>query len=219
MAWLVRLWLSRYEWKAHKELARTNHKPLYRRFNRFNRTLHVFMLVSFFTLALTGMALKFSYMGWAQGVAFLLGGFGTMGVLHRFGAVILFGIFVAHIWDVVRKKKQAGQTWLEVITGPDTILFAKRDIKDVIQSIRWFFGIGERPSYGRYTYWEKFDYFAVLWGIIIIGSTGLHDSGAPAGRLPVATAVSPLAATEPRVTRLPLLPQPHLTSGSAQSNL
>jgi cytochrome b subunit of formate dehydrogenase len=173
LAWLVRLWLSRDEWKAHKELAKSNHKPLYRRFNRFNRTLHVFMLVSFFTLALTGMALKFSYMGWAQGFAFVLGGFGTMGVLHRMGAVILFFIFVAHLWDVVRKKQRSEQTWWQVITGPDTILFARRDIKDFIQSIRWFFGIGERPRYGRYTYWEKFDYFAVLWGIVIIGTTGL----------------------------------------------
>ncbi|MGD0522926.1 MAG: hypothetical protein ABSA48_16850, partial [Terracidiphilus sp.] len=34
-------------------------------------------------------------------------------------------------------------------------------------------GIGERPRYGRWTYWEKFDYFAVFWGIAIIGSSGL----------------------------------------------
>ena len=48
------------------------------------------MLLSFFTLALTGMALKFSYMGWAQGCRLALGGFDTMGVLHRIGAVVLF---------------------------------------------------------------------------------------------------------------------------------
>ena len=49
----------------------------------------------------------------------------------------------------------------------------ERDIKEVIQSIRWFFGMGPRPRYGRYTYWEKFDYFAVFWGVLVIGSTGL----------------------------------------------
>ena len=173
LAWLMRLWLSREEWKAHKALATANDAPLYRRFNRFNRTLHVFMLLSFFTLALTGMALKFSYMAWAQGVSFLLGGFDTMGVLHRFGAVVLFGIFVAHLWDVARKKKRSGRSWWQTITGPDSILFTKRDLTDAVQSIRWFFGLGKRPRYGRYTYWEKFDYFAVLWGVIIIGSTGL----------------------------------------------
>ena len=42
-----------------------------------------------------------------------------------------------------------------------------------MQSIQWFFGLGPRPRYGRYTYWEKFDYFAVFWGVFVIGSTGL----------------------------------------------
>ncbi|MEJ2617797.1 MAG: hypothetical protein P8Z35_22770, partial [Ignavibacteriaceae bacterium] len=39
--------------------------------------------------------------------------------------------------------------------------------------LKWFIGLGERPEYGRWTYWEKFDYFAVFWGIFVIGSTGL----------------------------------------------
>ena len=39
--------------------------------------------------------------------------------------------------------------------------------------MRWFAGRGPRPLYGRWTYWEKFDYFAVFWGVAIIGSTGL----------------------------------------------
>jgi len=39
--------------------------------------------------------------------------------------------------------------------------------------MKWFLGKGPRPQYGRWTYWEKFDYFAVFWGIFIIGSTGL----------------------------------------------
>jgi len=173
LAWLARLWLTRDEWRAHKALARRGDQRMYRRFDRFSRTLHIFMLLSFFTLALTGMALKFSHMRWAGVVSFLFGGFDTMGVIHRIGAVVLAGVFTAHLWDVVRKKRRSGKNWWQMITGPESILFTARDLKDLIQSIRWFFGIGPRPSYGRYTYWEKFDYFAVLWGIIIIGSTGL----------------------------------------------
>ncbi len=42
----------------------------------------------------------------------------------------------------------------------------------MLGSIKWFFGLGPRPAYGRYTYWEKFDYFAVFWGVMVIGSTG-----------------------------------------------
>ena len=173
LAWLTRLFLNREEWRAHKELAKANSKKLYRRFNRFNRTLHVVMLLSFFTLALTGMALKFSYMAWARGVSFLFGGFQSMGTLHRVAAVVLVGVFLTHLWDVWRKKKDSGETWLQMITGPSSILFNKRDPKEVVQSIRWFFGLGPRPTYGRYTYWEKFDYFAVFWGVLVIGSTGL----------------------------------------------
>ena len=135
--------------------------------------MHVVMMLSFFTLALTGMALKFSYMSWAQVTSRVLGGFDSMGFLHRIGAVVLIGVFIAHVVDVLRHKKATGHTWLQIITGPDSIIFNGRDLKEFIQSIKWFFGLGARPNYGRYTYWEKFDYFAVAWGVAIIGSTGL----------------------------------------------
>ncbi len=173
MAWLSRLYLSRDEWRAHKALARKNNRKVYRRFNRLQRSLHIAMMISFFTLALTGMALKFSYMPWAQATSRLLGGFDSMGFQHRFGAVVLFIVATVHLWDVVRRKGAMRQTWLQVITGPDSIIFNRRDVREFTQSIRWFFGLGSRPHYGRYTYWEKFDYFAVAWGVIIIGSTGL----------------------------------------------
>jgi cytochrome b subunit of formate dehydrogenase len=47
------------------------------------------------------------------------------------------------------------------------------DLKEAWQTLKWFIGLGPRPEYGRYTYWEKFDYFAVFWGVTVIGSTGL----------------------------------------------
>jgi cytochrome b subunit of formate dehydrogenase len=47
------------------------------------------------------------------------------------------------------------------------------DLREFLQSVRWFIGRGQRPEYGRWTYWEKFDYFAVFWGVSIIGATGL----------------------------------------------
>jgi len=173
-AWVIRLLLNRDEWQAHKELARKkSNGKVYRRFNRLHRSMHITMMLSFFMLALTGMALKFSYMSWAQGVSIALGGFESMGFLHRIGAVVLFGVFFVHVFDVLRLKRQTKESWMQIITGPDSIIFNGRDLREFIQSIKWFFGTGERPNYGRYTYWEKFDYFAVGWGVIIIGSTGL----------------------------------------------
>ena len=170
IAWLIRLWLTRSHWKRP---APAPGEKLYRRFDRRQRMMHLFMLISFFTLALTGMTLKFSYMQWALVLSQVLGGFHTMAVMHRLGAVTLTVVFIVHLWEVRRRKKLEGTTWWQVITGPDSILLNWRDVKEIIASMKWFFGLGPRPWYGRYTYWEKFDYFAVFWGIMVIGSTGL----------------------------------------------
>jgi cytochrome b subunit of formate dehydrogenase len=52
-------------------------------------------------------------------------------------------------------------------------MFNLQDIKDFWATVKWFVGAGPRPSYGRWTYWEKFDYFAVFWGVAVIGFSGL----------------------------------------------
>ncbi len=176
LAWLVRLWLSREQWQAQREAIRRSTacaSGVYCRFDRWQRLQHLLLLLSFFALALTGMALKFSYMGWAQALSGALGGFHTMGVLHRLGAIVLLAVFVYHLWDVRRRKRESGQSWRELLAGPDSILFNRRDWPELVQSVRWFLGLGPRPRYGRFTYWEKFDYFAVFWGVLVIGSTGL----------------------------------------------
>jgi len=170
-AWLYRLWRTP-ELRAHVKVARAE-KRMVKRFTTFERSLHLVMLLSFFTLALTGMALKFSYMGWAQTFASALGGFSTTGVLHRLGAITLLTVFGIHLWDVRKRKQSSDQSWKEFIFSDRSLIFNKNDAKEFWQSIKWFLGRGERPNYGRWTYWEKFDYFAVFWGMFIIGSTGL----------------------------------------------
>ncbi len=121
LAWLLRLYLSRDEWRAHKALAKANsNKKFYRRFNRLQRGMHMAMLLSFFTLALTGMILKFSYMGWAQSIGWVLGGFQTTGALHRFGAVVLVAVFAVHLWDVFRRKRRDGKTLLHATAATPT---------------------------------------------------------------------------------------------------
>ncbi len=170
-AWLFRLWRTRHLWGAsnvHREGAK-----LYRRFTRFQRMLHLTMLLSFFTLALTGMTLKFSYTAWAVVMSKVLGGFDTMGALHRIAAICLGVVGLMHAYDIRRHWKDSGLPFFRFVYNRDTILFKWNDAKELFQSIRWFVGLGPRPHYGRYTYWEKFDYFAVAWGLVVIGSTGL----------------------------------------------
>jgi cytochrome b subunit of formate dehydrogenase len=145
----------------------------YQRFTRLNRVLHVIMIVSFMSLALTGMTLKFSYTGWAATLSRLFGGFETAGYIHRVAAVFMFGIFAVHLSDLWRTARREKRSLRALLTGPDTMLPTRKDLNDLLGAIRWFLGHGPRPQYGRWTYWEKFDYFAVFWGIFVIGSTGL----------------------------------------------
>ena len=171
MAWLWRLWRT-------PELWRNRHVPpagakRHRRFTTFQRGMHLVMMLGFFTLAITWMALKFSYMGWAQWFAGAVGGFATTGFLHRVAAVTLGGVFVTHLVDGVKRKRRSGLSWLGFLQSETSLIFTPTDLREFWQSMKWFFGKGTRPAYGRYTYWEKFDYFAVFWGMCVIGSTGL----------------------------------------------
>jgi len=145
----------------------------YLRFSRLNRVLHVVMIVSFMSLALTGMTLKFSFTAWARGLSRLFGGFESAGYIHRVAACLMVAVFVTHLYDLVRRKGTEHGSWRAMLRRPDTMLPTRRDLAEFVGSIKWFLGLGPRPHYGRWTYWEKFDYFAVFWGIAAIGSTGL----------------------------------------------
>jgi cytochrome b subunit of formate dehydrogenase len=143
------------------------------RFTRLQRVLHACMIVSFITLAMTGLTLKFSYTKWASILSHVFGGFETAGYIHRSAAVVMFGVFSTHLFDLYRLKRKEYGTWRALILGPGSMVPNRRDLSELIGTLKWFVGLGERPAYGRWTYWEKFDYFAVFWGIAIIGSTGL----------------------------------------------
>jgi len=143
------------------------------RFTRLQRILHICMIVSFITLAMTGLTLKFSYTKWAAVVSHLFGGFESAGYIHRSAAVVMFSVFITHLVDLYKLKKREHSSWYSLVLGPGSMVPNRQDLSELIGTLKWFIGLGERPAYGRWTYWEKFDYFAVFWGIAVIGSTGL----------------------------------------------
>jgi cytochrome b subunit of formate dehydrogenase len=143
------------------------------RFVPLERALHATMVVSFITLAGTGISLKFSYTPWARVLSRFLGGFQTAGYIHRFAATIMFCVFFTHLVSLVKLKNREYKSWADMILGPNSMLPTLKDGREFVQTMKWFLGKGPRPQYSRWTYWEKFDYFAVFWGIFIIGSTGL----------------------------------------------
>jgi len=131
------------------------------------------MIVTFMSLALTGMTLKFSYTRWAVILSHLFGGFESAGYIHRMAATLMIATFVTHLVDLIRRKRKDYKSWRAMIFGKDTMMFTRKDLREFWNSMKWFVGAGPRPLYGRWTYWEKFDYFAVFWGMLVIGSTGL----------------------------------------------
>lgn len=170
LLWLPRAFQMRRE---NKRIPHEPGRPEFVRFTRLNRVQHVVMIVTFILLALTGMTLKFSYTSWAAFVSRLLGGYEIAGYIHRVSAVFMIGVFISHLADLVWNKRREYGSWPAMLRGPNTMLPTLKDLRDFLGTIKWFLGLGPRPRYGRWTYWEKFDYFAVFWGIAIIGSTGL----------------------------------------------
>jgi cytochrome b subunit of formate dehydrogenase len=131
------------------------------------------VIFSFILLALTGMMLKFAGMPWANWLAKALGGVYVAGVIHRFAAVITFGYFIFHVFSLIRTKIKQKVPAGKFFFGKNSLMFNMQDIRDFGATIKWFVGLGPRPAYGRWTYWEKFDYMAVFWGVAVIGFSGL----------------------------------------------
>jgi cytochrome b subunit of formate dehydrogenase len=102
--WLPRSLTERL--KKRKAAPKEESKKYIQRFSRKQRITHVFVIVSFIILALTGMMLKFAHMDWAKFLARVMGGVHNAGVLHRIGAVITFGYFGFHLTNLIREKRR-----------------------------------------------------------------------------------------------------------------
>lgn len=144
------------------------------RFNVFARVLHLTVIISFLTLALTGMALKFADEPWAGAIASFFGSFRVLGILHRIGAVLTFAYFFLHFILIYQNWRKSDKSILSFMIDKTIGMVPNlQDAKEIGETFKWFVGKGPRPQYGRWTYWEKFDYFAVFWGVAVIGLTGI----------------------------------------------
>ena len=144
------------------------------------------MVTSFLLLVITGMPLKFYYTEWAKTIFDMVGGAASARALHRFGALITFLYFALHLFDLLKscwsnrgalRNPETGKLEIKrfvgAIFGPDSMVPTWHDVKEFWAHQKWFFGKAEKPNFDRWTYWEKFDYFAVFWGIFAIGLSGL----------------------------------------------
>jgi cytochrome b subunit of formate dehydrogenase len=84
--------------------------------------------------------------------------------------VVLTLAFLYHLKDLASRvflRKEKGIFW-----GPTSMVANWKDVQDLVGHLRWFVGLGPKPKFDRYAYWEKFDYWAVFWGMIVIGFSG-----------------------------------------------
>lgn len=143
------------------------------RFNYYHRITHFLIFTSFVTLSVTGLPLKFHDAAWAKLLATALGGFEVAGILHRMMGAVTFGYFAMHLGYLAYLWISGRMKLVDMLWGQRSIVPQPRDAVDIAGMFKWFLGLAPRPKFGRFTYWEKFDYFAVFWGVAIIGLSGL----------------------------------------------
>lgn len=142
-----------------------NKSQTYDRFTVSRRVEHLLLILSFTTLALTGLPQKYPLSGISQAVVAILGGIETIRIIHRVSATIFILESVIHL--VIAGFQ------LFVLRQEASMLPVIKDGKDAIQSFLHNLGIAkEAPKMGRYNFVEKLEYWAMAWGLILMGLTG-----------------------------------------------
>jgi len=138
------------------------------RFLRFTidqRVEHVFLLVAFSLLGLTGLIQKFAQAPISDWLIGVLGGIETVRIIHRINAIIMVAIAIYHVAEVGYR--------LFVLRISATMVPGVSDLVNVIQDVLCYVGLRKHTArYGRYTYAEKAEYWAMIWGTLIMALTG-----------------------------------------------
>jgi len=139
---------------------------MFERFNRNFRFQHIVMFTSVIILIVTGMPIKFPEYVLSRYVVNLWGGIHNTTLVHRTGAVMLIYFMVHHLLYTVLSRRGRRDLVLLIPTP--------KDARDAVQNVRHFLGkTEEKPRFGRFSYIEKFDYWAVYWGCVIMIGSGL----------------------------------------------
>jgi formate dehydrogenase gamma subunit len=137
----------------------------YLRFTVSDRIEHWVQMLSFTTLALTGLVQKFATNPVSLGIISLLGGVEAVRIIHRVAAVVLMIGVVYHFGSVGYK--------LYVRRVRPSMLPTIGDVRAALGVFLYNLGQREqKPQQGRYTFDEKFEYWAFAWGTIVMAVTG-----------------------------------------------
>jgi cytochrome b subunit of formate dehydrogenase len=140
-----------------------------REFERFSprqRFEHVTVMVLFTLLAVTGLPQKFFEASWAPGLMNLFGGVDRARFVHRAAGLAFTVMAVFHLVGAVYE--------VVVRRAPLSIVPAKKDYHDAILTLRYYLGLTERQaSFDRFDYRQKFEYWGLILGAMVVISTGI----------------------------------------------
>lgn len=143
------------------------------RFRLRERIMHLILVISFLTLAATGLPLKFSQSPFSEWIYKNIVGYGAAAQLHKAAGVLLVLLFVFYLFHLVVYrlfiKKETFLLW-----GNNSLVPQPKDVADFFKHMAYFLFLRSKPpQFDRWTYWEKFDYLAVFWGMFAIGISGI----------------------------------------------
>jgi cytochrome b subunit of formate dehydrogenase len=137
----------------------------YIRFTLLRRIEHWTMVASFVTLAVTGLIQRFMDVPLSEMLIALLGGVETVRVIHRVGATVMMLETIYHFGSLL-------YGWF-VKRVPLSMLPGKEDFIAAWKLLRHNLGFEEKsPKQGFFTFEEKFEYWGLVWGTLLMGVTG-----------------------------------------------
>ena len=140
-------------------------KPFVQRFSPGEVAQHWVLMISFTVLVITGFSLRFSEAGWVKFLFGWKGGFELRGIIHRVAAVVMV---LGAVWHALYWLTERGRHWFRDITA------RRSDLLHLWQNIMYFLGRrGHPPAFKRFTYMEKAEYWALVWGTVIMTGTGV----------------------------------------------
>jgi cytochrome b subunit of formate dehydrogenase len=150
-------------WRSKAVARRAMLNPYMVRMTVNQRWQHLVLLTSFIVLVITGFALKFPYSGLAEALAM---GEKLRSIVHRVAGVILIGAGIYHVFYLAMTA-EGRRLICAFAPGP-------KDVFDAWATMRYYLGLGgEKPRYGRFSYAEKAEYWALVWGSVLMAVTGI----------------------------------------------
>ncbi len=140
-------------------------KKYYRRFHWTQLVEHWVMVASFSMLALTGLPQKFSDTAWAHAIAEFFGGVQMLRELHHIAAIVLILTSIAHLIGVGYR--------VFVLQTPLYMWLRWKDLRDLFHAIGYYLRRAQSyPQFERYSFIEKLEYWALIWGTVLMIVTG-----------------------------------------------